>query len=141
MIIKQLSVFLENKSGRLAEVLETLGEKKINITAMAVADTSEYGILRFIAAEVEKARDVLKAKGFSVHLSDVLCIITGSEAGSFAKALKILSQENISIEYIYAFSIGNKAAIVMRTENRDKALEAIQKHNMELLKRDDLFNF
>jgi hypothetical protein len=139
MTIKQLSIFLENKSGRLTEVLETLGKEKINITALTIADTSEYGILRMIVSNPDKAHKLLKEKGFSVNLTDVLSIATPIEAGSFAKALRIFSDENISIEYMYAFSLDKKAIIVLRTEDTERALEAIRKHKMELVKGSDLF--
>lgn len=139
MTIKQLSIFLENKSGRLTEVLETLGNEKINITALTIADTSEYGILRMIVSEPENAYKILKQKNFSVNLSEVLSISTPVEAGSFAKALRIFSDENISIEYVYAFSLGKKAIIVLRTDNTTVALDAIRKHKMELIKASDLY--
>lgn len=140
MIIKQLSIFLENKSGRLTEVLQSLGEEKISIAALTIADTSEYGILRMVVSEPEKALKVLKERQFSVNLTDVLSIATPSEAGSFARALKLLSDEGISIEYMYAFSMGNKAAIVMRTENIPATIEVMQKHKMELLNASKLYN-
>ena len=139
MTIKQLSIFLENKSGRLTEVLETIGKEKINITALTIADTSEYGILRMIVSSPEKAYKLLKEKGFSVNLTDVLSIKTPTEAGSFAKALRIFSDEGISVEYMYAFSLGSTAVIVLRTEDRDKALKAIQKNKMDLIGENDLF--
>ena len=141
MTIKQISIFLENKSGRLTEVLETLGKEKINIKALTIADTSEYGILRIIVSNPDKAYKLLKDKGFSVNLTDVLSIATPIESGSFGKALRILSDEKISIEYMYAFSLGRKAIIVMRVENNEMALEAIRKHKMELVKGGDLFEF
>jgi hypothetical protein len=141
MTIKQLSIFLENKSGRLTEVLETLGNEKINITALTIADTSEYGILRMIVSAPDKAYKLLRDKDFSVNLTDVISIITPIEAGSFAKALRIFSEENISIEYVYAFSLDKKAMIVIRTENTDRAINAIMKHKMELVKGSDLYEF
>ncbi len=133
MLIKQLSVFLENKSGRLSEALSALGDENINIKALTIADTQEFGIVRMIVSDPEKGFSILRAKGFSVNLVDVISIATSSECGSFAVALKVLSDENISIEYIYAFSVADKAAIVLRTEDTDKALKAIQRNNMELL--------
>jgi hypothetical protein len=141
MTIKQLSIFLENKSGRLTEVLETLGKEKINIKALTIADTSEYGILRMIVSDPDKACKLLKNKGFSANLTEVLSIATPIEAGSFAKALRIFSDENISIEYMYAFSLDKKAMIVLRAENTERALEAIRKHKMELIRGSDLYEF
>jgi len=139
MTIKQLSVFLENKSGRLTEVLEALGKEKISIKALTIADTSEYGILRIIVSDPDKAYQLLKSREFSVNLTEVLSIATPIEAGSYAKALKIFSDENISIEYMYAFSIGKKSMIVMRPENTERALKAIRKHKLELIKGSELY--
>jgi hypothetical protein len=133
MIIKQLSIFLENKSGRLTEVLKTLSAEKIDVKALTVADTSEFGILRLLVSKPEQAYILLKEKGFSVNLTDVLGIATPREAGSFAHAMSLLSDKNISIEYVYAFSIGEKAVIVMRTDDIEKAIRAIRENNMELL--------
>lgn len=139
MTIKQLSIFLENKSGRLTEVLDTIGKEKINIIALTIADTSDYGILRMIVSSPEEAYTLLKEKGFSVNLTEVLSIKTPAEAGSFARAFKIFSDELISIEYMYAFSLGDKAMIVLRTEDREKALNAINKNKMYLINENDLY--
>lgn len=139
MTIKQISIFLENKSGRLTEVLDTIGKENINIIALTIADTSEYGILRMIVSSPEKVYKILKEKGFSVNLTEVLSIKTPVEAGSFAKALKIFSDEGISIEYIYAFSLGDKAILVLRTEDREMALNAINKNKMSLINENDLY--
>ncbi len=139
MIVHQLSVFLENKSGRLTEVLEALGKENIKITALSVADTSEFGILRMIVSDPEKAKIILKEKSFTVNLTEVLSIITPNEAGFYAKALKILSDLDISIEYTYAFSIGEKSVIILRTNNTEMAIKALREHEMELLKASDLY--
>jgi hypothetical protein len=139
MIIKQLSVFLENKSGRLTEVTEILGQAGINISALSIADTSEYGILRMVVSNPDEALVKLKENKFSVSLTDVACLSTPNEPGSLAKALKILSQEKISIEYMYAFSMGEKAFVVIRTENIQKCIDTLQKHKMELLKASELY--
>ncbi len=133
MLIKQLSVFLENKSGRLAEALNTLGDHDINIKALTIADTAEFGIVRMIVSDPDKGFSILREKGFSANLVDVITIATPSECGSFARALRILSDEGISVEYIYAFSVGDKAAIVLRTEDTDKAVKAIERNDLELL--------
>ncbi len=141
MIIKQVSVFLENKSGRLTEVLTSLGKANINITSLSIADTSEYGILRLIVNDPEKAHQTLKSNGFSVNLTEVLSIASPPAAGSFARVLEILSQENISVEYIYAFSTGEKAVIVLRTENVSNTITVLQKHKLELIKASELYDF
>ncbi|MBN2348708.1 MAG: ACT domain-containing protein [Bacteroidales bacterium] len=141
MIIKQLSVFLENKSGRLHEVLEALGDEGINVTASSIADTSEYGILRMIVSDPDKARIKLKEKQFTVNITEVLSFATPNEPGALAKALKILSEEAISIEYLYGFSLGEKSFIVLRAEDIANAIVAFQKHEMELIKASDLYKF
>jgi hypothetical protein len=138
MIIKQISIFLENKSGRMVEVLSALGEEKINIKALTIADTSEFGILRMLVSKPEEALNILKDRDFSVTLTDVIAIAAPAEAASFSRALKILSDKNISIEYMYAFSMGTKAAIIIRTENIEKAIAAIRENNMDLLNAKEL---
>jgi hypothetical protein len=139
MSIKQLSIFLENKSGRLTEVLETLGQEKINIAAMSIADTSEYGILRLIVSDPLQALKLLKNKEFSVNLTDVIGIETPMAAGSFAKALKNFSEESMSIEYMYAFAYHDKGIIVMRTDDREKAFKVIEKKKLKMITIDDIF--
>jgi hypothetical protein len=139
MIIPQLSVFLENKTGRLTEVLEVLGEENIRITALSVADTSEFGILRLIVSDPDKAKAILKKHNFTVNLTEVISVMAPSEAKYYAKILKILSDLEISVEYTYAFSIGDKSIIILRCSNSDKAIEGLKKHEMELIKASDLY--
>ena len=139
MIVHQLSVFLENKSGRLTEVLEVLGEENIRITALSVADTAEFGILRMIVSDPEKARELLKNHNFTVNLTDVLSVIAPNEAKHYAKVLKILSDLDISVEYTYAFSLGDKSIIILRCSNTENAIMALKSHEMELLKASDLY--
>ena len=139
MIIHQLSVFLENKSGRLTEVLEALGEEKIKITALSVADTSEFGILRLIVAEPDKARTLLRERSFTVNMTEVISIMVPNEAQHYAKVLRILSDLDISIEYTYAFSIDNKSIIILRCSNTDEAIKALKAHELELMRASDLY--
>ncbi len=139
MITHQLSVFLENKSGRLTEVLEVLGEENIRITALSVADTSEFGILRLIVSDPDKARVSLKKRNFTVNLTDVISVIAPNEARYYAKILRILSDLDISVEYTYAFSVGDKSIIILRCSDTEKAIEALKSHEMELLKASDLY--
>jgi hypothetical protein len=139
MIIHQLSVFLENKSGRLTEVLETLGSENIRITALSVADTSEFGILRMIVSEPAKARELLKNRSFTVNLTEVISIMAPNEAKYYAMVLKILSDLDISIEYTYAFSIGEKSVIILRCSNPEEAIEALKANELDLVKASDLY--
>jgi hypothetical protein len=140
MIIQQLSVFLENKSGRLTEVLEVLGRENIRITALSVADTTEFGILRIIVSDPEKAKSLLKEQMFTVNITEVISVMAPDEAKYYAKILRILSDIDISVEYTYAFSIGKKSIIVLRCSNNEKAIEALKAHEMELLKASDLYS-
>lgn len=140
MTIKQISVFLENKSGRLAEVLGTLGQENIKINALTIADTSEYGILRMIPSDFKRAVDVLKNKDFTVNVTEVIAVSSTNQAGSFAKVLKALSDENISVEYMYAFKLGQNAILILRPESIDLALHVINKHKFTVLNPDDLTN-
>ena len=139
MIIQQLSVFLENKSGRLTEVLETLGKEHIRITALSVADTSEFGILRLIVSEPEKAKNILKQQMFTVNITEVISVIAPDEAQYYAKVLKILSDIEISVEYTYAFTTGNRSVIILRCSNNDKAISALKDNEMDLLRANDLY--
>ena len=139
MLTHQLSVFLENKSGRLTEVLEVLGEENIRITALSVADTAEFGILRLIVSDPEKARELLKKKSFSVNLTEVISVIVPNEAKHYAKILRILSDMAISVEYTYAFSLGDKSIIILRCSNTEEAIKALKSHELELLKASDLY--
>jgi hypothetical protein len=139
MIIKQISVFLENKSGRLTEVLEALGEENVRITALTVADTAEFGILRLIVSDPEKAREILKAHSFTATISDVISVISPNDAKHHARVLRILSDRDISVDYTYAFPSGNKSVIIIRCNNTDEAIRELKNNEMELLKASDLY--
>jgi hypothetical protein len=139
MIIQQLSIFLENKSGRLTDVLEVLGSENIRITALSVADTAEFGILRIIVSEPEKSRDLLKRNAFTVNITEVISVSAPNEAKHYAKVLRILSDLNISVEYTYAFSVEERSIIILRCSNNLEAINALKKHEMELLTSSDLF--
>jgi hypothetical protein len=134
MKTKQVSVFLENKSGRLNEVAQILGEAEINISAFTVADTSDFGVLRLIVSDPEKACNVLKEKHFSVRTTDVVLVNSPNRPGALSRMLQILSSEGIFIEYLYAFSMDNDTAvIVIRPSEIDKCVEKLEKHKSELL--------
>ncbi len=138
MIIQQLSIFLENKSGRLTEVTQELARKKINITALTVAETSDYGILRCIVSDPAQAVSALKEKGFSVGLTDVICLSIPDTPGSIANILQILSDAGISVEYMYAFSVQKKANAIIRCEKIRDAIDVLKKKNVELLHASDI---
>jgi len=142
MIIKQVSVFLENKSGRLSEVTEILGNAGINISAFTIADTSDFGILRLIVSEPEKAKEVLKANGFSVQITDVLLAKSPNTPGSLTRLLKVINEGGSFIEYMYAFSVGDEAAIiVIRPTEILKCMEILQNHRDDFLVQDGSYSF
>lgn len=103
MKIQQLSIFVENKSGRLAEITQTIADANVDIRAMSIADTSDFGILRLIVDKPEKAVEAFKKAGMTVSLTSVIAIGLDDAPGEFAKAVKILSDNGISVEYLYAF--------------------------------------
>lgn len=139
MLIKQLSVFLENKSGRLTEVTTTLGDARINMSAFSMAENSDFGILRLIVNQPEEALAILKEKKFAVSLTDVICLHCPNTPGSLAKALDILSNEGVSIEYMYAFSMGDSANVIIRTSKPDEAVEVLRRNKLALLAASELY--
>jgi len=138
MTIHQISIFLENKYGKLNEVLSLLADADIRIIAATVADTTEFGIMRMIVSDPQKAYTILKDNNVSANLTDVLAIVTDSCAGSFAKALSEFTKAGLSIEYMYCFSIKEKSILIIRTNNRDSAREVIRRQNLEYIQESDL---
>jgi hypothetical protein len=129
MITKQVSVFLENKSGRLNEVAQILGESGINISAFTVADTSEFGVLRMIVTDPENAVQVLKKNNFSVRTTDVVLVKSRNVPGALSKLLEVLNAENVFIEYMYAFSMNeDEAVFVIRPTDVTKCMNKLNKH-------------
>lgn len=139
MLIKQVSVIMENRSGRLNEISQILGEAGINISAFSVADTAEFGILRLIVSDPEKAMEILQQRGFTVRQTEVVCLSCPNQAGALARALKILSRNAISIEYMYALSMGDAANVILKPDNVDRCVEVLQKNKLELVKASDLY--
>jgi hypothetical protein len=139
MIIQQLSIFLEDKSGRLTELTKILAENDINITALSIADASDYGIIRMVVGRPDLAVRVLKEQGFSVHLTEVACIIVPNEPGGLYHALKILADNNINIDYIYAFAIQSTASVVIRSKSISEVIEVLQKNKLELMKASQVY--
>ncbi|HOH95750.1 MAG: amino acid-binding protein [Paludibacteraceae bacterium] len=133
MATKQLSVFLENKTGRLNDVTKILGQAGVNMTAFSVADNSDFGILRVIVPEPEKVRTLLKDRGFAVSLTDVIAVNIPNKSGSLDKVLDLLAEAKIYIEYMYAFSEGETASVVIKPDNMVQASEILQKHKIHLL--------
>lgn len=135
MKVQQISVFLENKSGRLAELTEILGNYGINIRALSIADTSDFGILRLIVSDPEQACQVLKSSGFTVSMTDVIAVEVKDQPGGLAVVMKTLEAANINIEYLYAFleKSSNDALVVFRVEQIDDAIQLLAKNKINVL--------
>ena len=131
MIAKQISVFLENKNGHLADVTEILSDRNINISALSVADTKDYGMIRMILDQPEQAVSVLKENGISAHLTDVINIRIPDVPGALHKILKYLSQAEISVSYMYGYSNNQIAHMIIRVDNVNKAEELLKEHHIQ----------
>ena len=141
MKVQQISVFLENKSGRLAELTEVLGKADINIRALSIADTSDFGILRLIVNKPEEALGILKNEGFTVSITDVIAVEVKDKPGGLASILKTLQSAGINIEYLYAFleKSSEDALVVFRVEQIEEAIELLAKNNVNVLKGKDVY--
>ena len=126
MIIKQLSVFIENKTGRINEVTRILSENKINMSAFSLAENAEFGILRMIVSDIEQAKKVLKEARFGVTTTDVLSIVCPNVPGAMNRVLEVLAKEDVFIEYMYAFSQGDSANVVIRPTDVQRAQEILK---------------
>lgn len=129
MTIKQLSVFLENKTGRINDVTRILGEHGINMHAFSLAETADFGILRMIVSDVELASQVLREARFAVRLTDVICFNCPNVPGALASILDILAQKQVFIEYMYAFSECDTASVVIRPTNTRECIEILKESN------------
>jgi hypothetical protein len=139
MIIKQLSVFLEDKVGRLAEMTKILADNNINLIAFSVADAADYGIARFIVDKTEKALKALKENLFAVSITDVVGVVVPNQPGGLNKVLQILSDKCITVDYMYAFDHNNTASAIIRSSSNDKVIDALQENQMTLLSVSDLY--
>jgi hypothetical protein len=141
MLVRQISVFLENKSGRLAEVTRQLREHRIDIRALYIADTTEYGILRMIVDRPEDALRVLSDNGFTVSSTNVIAVAIADQPGMLDLALETLSDGGISVEYLYAYvgRASSDAVVVMRVENPDLALARLQEAGIRVLSSKEVY--
>jgi hypothetical protein len=140
MYLEQLSIFLENKAGRMAEVTGILAEAKVNIKALSLADTSEFGILRLIVDQKENAREALKSKGFTVTRAQVIAVEIRHVTGGLHDVLKILGGGGINVEYMYGFPCHGDGRILMifRFDRTERAVELLQKHHIRIFSEEDL---
>jgi len=139
MFVNQLSVFLENREGRLEQVLEALKEENVNIISLSLADTSDYGLLRMIVSDPDKGKTALKAKGFSAMLTPVLAVKMSHQVGQLQEILSEICKAGINIEYTYALATGSDdASIVIKTADLEKAAKVLGETNLELIPAKEL---
>lgn len=140
MLVEQIAVFLENKSGRLAEITAVLAENNVNIRALSVADTADFGILRLIVDKVEKAKEVLKKNGFTVGKTSVIAVEVDDKTGGLARVLQCIKEANINVEYMYAFvnKSGENAVLIFRFEKMEEAIETLQKNGFTIISREQI---
>ena len=141
MKVEQISIFIENKSGRLAEITRILGDAGINIRALSLADTSDFGILRLIVNDVETAKTVLKEKGFTVNKTEVVAVEVPDRPGGLSSLLQTLDADQINVEYMYAFveRCGGNAVIIFRFDETDKAIGTLSGSGFTILEGERLY--
>ncbi len=135
MKVEQISIFLENKPGALAEVTRILGETGVNIRALSLADTKDFGILRLIVNDNEKAKEVLGQKGFTVRKTEVVAVEVPDRPGGLADIMKVLAEARINVEYLYAFvqQSGENAIIIFRFDETDRAIAVLSEKKVAIL--------
>lgn len=140
MFIKQLSIFVENKVGRLQSIIDALGENEVNISALSIADTTDFGVLRIIVDNPDKAKLVLKGMGVISKATDVIAVYIDDRTGGLASVLNIVSNAGISIEYMYAF-LGRKegkALMVLKADDEEMAEKVLSQHGIALAGIDEI---
>jgi hypothetical protein len=140
MNVTQVSVFIENKPGHLQTVLKILGDQNINIVTLTIAETSDFGILRLIVSDPQKAQDILRKENITCSITDVLAIEIGDEAGSLYNAIDTFSKNNLNIEYMYAFTEkrGNKAVMIFRFDDVETAKDILKKEGYNIVNKIDI---
>ena len=141
MKVEQIAIFLENKSGRLAEITGTLAQEGINIRAMSLADTADFGILRLIVNDTESARQILKDNGFTVGTTEVVVAEVADKPGGLANVLQIIKEGGLNIEYMYAFTqkSGETGLIIFRFDELDTAIDTLVKAGVRLLSGEEVY--
>ena len=140
-LIKQISVFVENKSGRLSDILNVIGKNGIDISALSIADTTDFGIVRMIVNDPDKAAEILKSNNLVVKVTDVIALAVADQPGGLAGEIEKLKNAGISIEYMYAF-IGKSdkgALVIVRVENPEKALEVLKDENVTVVSPEEVY--
>ncbi len=142
MLIKQLSIFVENKPGRLADITEVIAKAGIDIRAISVADTTDFGILRLIVNKPDEACTALKDAGLTVTLTSVIAVGIDDKPGKFSVALRLLADAEIVVEYMYAFISrdNGKAYVILRVDNEEKAIEVLNAGGVESISPEKIYN-
>mgnify|MGYP001339467047 CR=1 FL=1 len=142
MKIKQISLFLENKPGHLNAICRTLAESGINIVTLSLADTQQFGIVRLIVEEWQKAKEVLEAAGYVVNVREVVAAAVADRPGGMAEILDVIGKAGVNIEYMYAFTFrhGKEAVLVFRFDNPDRAIDALKTAGRDVLDAVALFS-
>jgi hypothetical protein len=137
MGIKQISVFLENTTGRLSEVTKTLANAKINLRAISIADTADFGILRIIADKTDDAVNALNAAGFTTRQTDVVAVEIEDVPGSLAKLMELFQQSQVNIEYLYASLEGQvgKAVVIFKLEDHEKGMKILSDNGLKMAEK------
>jgi len=142
MKVEQISILLENRAGRLTDVTKVLSEAGVNIRALSLADTSDFGILRLIVTDHERAKKVLKENGFTVGRTSVVAVEVDDRPGGLHHILELLSNSRINVEYMYAFvqQSGKNAVLIFRFDRTDQAIEILQQNGIKIIPGRDLYN-
>lgn len=140
MKVKQIAVFLENRSGRLADICRTLAQHAINIRALSLADTADFGILRLMVNDTAKAQEVLKEKGFTVGITDVLAVDVPDQPGALDAILQIIRKAGLNVEYMYAFTqkSGESGMLLFRFDDQDTATKVLLDAGCKLLSDEEV---
>ncbi len=138
MFVKQLSVFIENREGRLAQVTEVLSTQNINILSLSMADTTEYGMLRMIVSDPETAKTALRESGFSAMLTDVLAVKLEDKVGELHKMTNILCGQGLNIEYMYALASADRRAMIVKASDGEAAGKAVLDGGLELYTNEEM---
>ena len=140
MKVKQIAIFLENKSGRLADISHTLSKNEINIRALSLADTADFGILRLVVSDTEKAAKVLKEDGFTVGITEVMAVEVPDRPGSLDAILQVVHKAQLNVEYMYAFTkqSGETGLLLFRFDDPEAALKAFQEAGCKLLSDEEV---
>ncbi len=140
MELKQLSIFVENKKGRLEEITGILANEQIHIRAVSIADTTDYGILRLIVNKPDDAMVALKENGITVSITSVIAIAIDDKPGALYEAVKLLSENDISVEYMYAFlnPTNEAASVILRIEDNQKAIDVLKKGGIRLMGHEEV---